>query len=153
MAKTFTLTPNERLEVVTSSADSNGELLVLEAHYGPGGKAPPEHYHPSQEETFTGVSGTVTARISGTERTLGPDERVTIPAGTKHAFWNPGGQEAILKWEVRPALRTEQMFEELSNAGSTLKQAMVIPRYKPEFRLSSAPQRLLLDAIGTFIRR
>jgi quercetin dioxygenase-like cupin family protein len=153
MAKTFRLTPKEHLTLVTSSADSNGELLALEAHYGPGGSPPPAHYHPSQEETFTGVSGTVTARISGVERTIGPGETVTIPAGTNHAFWNPGSEEAVLTWEVRPALRTEQMFEQLSNAGSTLRQALVIPRYKEEFRLTSAPQRVVLDAIGAIIRR
>ena len=100
---------------------------------------PPEHYHPTQEETFTGLSGTVTARIGGVERTIRPGEMVTIPAGTKHAFWNPDTEPATIKWEVRPALSTERMFEELSHAGSTFKQALVISRYKREFRLSNAP--------------
>jgi hypothetical protein len=44
------------------------------------------------------------------------------------------------------------MFEELSNAGSTFKQALVISRYRREFRLSSAPQRMLLDAIAPIAR-
>jgi quercetin dioxygenase-like cupin family protein len=149
MAKTFRLTPTERLELISSSADA----LEVHAHYGPGGSPPPAHYHPSQQETFTGISGAVTARIGGTERTIGPGDTVVVPPGTSHAFWNAGREEAVLKWEVRPALRTEQMFQELSDAGSTFKQALVIPRYKAEFRLSSAPQRVVLDAIGTLIRR
>src|SRR5947209_11074529 len=99
MAKTFKLTPKERLELISSSA----ELLELEAHYGPGGRPPPEHYHPSQEEAFTGVSGVVTARVNGVERTIGPGETVTIPAGASHVFWNPGSEEAVVKWQVRPA--------------------------------------------------
>lgn len=131
MAKTgdtFTLSPKERLTITSSAADSGGELLAMEAQYAPGGSPPPEHYHPTQEETFTGVSGTVTARIGGVERRIGPGEMVTIRAGTRHAFWNPGTEPATIKWEVRPALSTERMFEELSNAGSTFKQALVVSR-------------------------
>lgn len=155
MAKTgdtFTLSPKERLTITSSAADSSGELLAMQALYAPGGSPPPEHYHPTQEETFTGVSGTVTARVGGVERTIGPGEIVTIPARTTHAFWNPGTEPATINWEVRPALGTERMFEELSNAGSTFKQALVITRYRGEFRLSSAPQRLLLDAIAPIVR-
>ena len=74
-----------------------------------------------ERETFTGVSGTVTARIGGVERRIGPGEMVTIRAGTRHAFWNPGTETATIKWEVRPALSTERMFEELSNAGSDVQ--------------------------------
>lgn len=155
MAKTgdtFTLSPKERLTITSSAADSRGELLAMEAQYAPGGRPPPEHYHPAQEEKFTGVSGTVTARIDGVERTIGPGEMVTIAAGTKHAFWNPGTEPATVTWEVRPALSTERMFEELSNAGSTLKQALVISRYRREFRLSNTPQRILLVGIAPLAR-
>ena len=64
MAKTgdtLTLSPKERLTITSSAADSGGEPLAMQAQYAPGGSPPPEHYHPTQEETFTGVSGTVTA--------------------------------------------------------------------------------------------
>lgn len=149
---TIALTANERLTLTTTTADSNGELLAMEARYAPAGRPPPEHYHPSQEERFTGVSGTLTARINGVERAIGPGDVVTIPAKVRHAFWNPGSEEAVLTWEVRPALNTERMFEELAQAGSTLKQAFVVPRYKQEFRLSSGPQRIALDALGSLAR-
>jgi hypothetical protein len=120
----------------------------MEAHYGPAGRPPPGHHHPRREERFTGVSGTVAARVAGVERTIGPGDQLTIPAGVNHAFWNPGGEEAVLRWEVRPALRTERMFEDLAAAGSTLRTAFVVPRYREEFRLSSALQRTLLDLLA-----
>ncbi len=142
---TLHLTVSEWLVIKTSTAD----LLAMEAHYGPGAKPPPAHHHPAQEERFSGINGTVRARIDGVERTIGPGETVTIPPGANHSFWNPGGEEAVLTWEVRPSLRTEQMFEDLAKAGSTLKQGLVLTGYKAEFRLASAPQRLLLDAIGS----
>lgn len=145
---TIKLTPSEQLTLKTTTGDSGGELLAMEVRYGPAGKPPPEHYHPSQEERFTGVTGTVTARINGVERRIGPGETVTIPPGINHAFWNPGGEDGVLIWEVRPALRTERMFEELAQAGSTFKAGLVVARYKHEFRLSNAPQRVLLDALA-----
>ena len=120
----------------------------MEAHYGPAGRPPPEHYHPRQEERFTGVSGVVYARVGGVERTIAAGDQLTIPAGVNHAFWNSGGEEAVLRWEVRPALRTERMFEDLAAAGSTLRAALVLPRYREEFRLSSGLQRTLLDFIA-----
>ena len=146
------LTPSERLVLVTTTADSDGELLAMEARYGPAGSPPPEHYHPRQEERFTGVAGTVTARVAGVERTIGPGDQLTIPAGVKHAFWNPGGEDAVVRWEVRPALRTERMFEDLAAAGSTLRAALVVSRYGEEFRLSNALQRNLLDLLAPAAR-
>jgi quercetin dioxygenase-like cupin family protein len=141
---TIDITPSERLTILTSSE----ELLAMEARYAPSRAKPPEHYHPSQEETFTGISGTIKVRVDGVERTLGPGETLTIAPGSRHAFWNSGSEPATVRWEVRPALRTERMFRELAAAGSTAKQALVIARYKAEFRLASAPQRAVLDAIG-----
>ncbi len=142
------LTPSERLVLLTTTADSGGELLAMEAHYGPAGRPPPEHFHPRQEERFTGIRGTVTLRLGGVERQLGPREEITIPAGVNHAFWNPGGEEAVVRWEMRPALGTERMFEDLAAAGSTLRAAVVVSRYRTEFRLASTAQRLLVDLLG-----
>ncbi len=148
MGDKLEMTPHEWLIVTTTTADSGGELLAMEAHYAPGGQPPPAHHHPSQEERFTGISGTVTARIDGAQRTIAPGETVTIPPGADHSFWNPSSEEAVLRWEVRPALGSERMFEELAQVSSTLAKGLVLTRYKREFRLTSAPQRLLLDAIA-----
>lgn len=147
------LSPTERLTILTTTAESGGELLAMEARYEPSKSPPPEHYHPQQEERFTGLSGTITARVAGVERTISPGETLTIPARTRHAFWNPGSDPATIRWEVRPALNTERMFEELAQAGSRTKQALVLPRYRREFRLNNTPQRVLLDLLGPLANR
>lgn len=98
----------ERLTVRTPAADSGGELLELEAVYPPGGKAPPEHYHPAQEERFEAVEGSVHVRLDGRERELGRGETLVVPPRARHTFWNPGAEPARLLWQVRPALRTEK---------------------------------------------
>jgi quercetin dioxygenase-like cupin family protein len=142
------LSPTERLVVITSTE----ELLAMEAHYGQADKPPPEHYHPRQEERFTGVSGSVRVRLDGVERMLDPGDELTVPAGTPHAFWNPQPGEAVLRWEVRPALRTEQMFRDIAAAGSTPRAALAVSRYREEFRLANALQRALLDVLGGVAR-
>ena len=58
------------------------ELLAMEAHSGPARRPPPEHYHPRQEERFTGVGGTVAVRVAGVGRTIGPGDQLTIPQGS-----------------------------------------------------------------------
>jgi len=83
------------------------------------------------------VRGTVTARVGDVERTVGPGEELVIPPGVDHTFWNPGGEEAVVRWQVRPALRTERMWEELGAAKSGLAAGAVLRRHTDEFRLAS----------------
>jgi hypothetical protein len=67
------------------------------------------HVHPTQEETFTGVSGTFVLEVGGDTRTIGPGDRVVIPPRTPHAF-HDATEEAHLLVEVRPALRLDDYF-------------------------------------------
>ena len=59
-----------RLRFLRTGADTNGELLEIEATYEPGSVEPLEHFHPRQDERFEIVSGAMRARIGGEERTL-----------------------------------------------------------------------------------
>jgi mannose-6-phosphate isomerase-like protein (cupin superfamily) len=138
----------ERIVFVKTAADTGGEVLKLEAHYRPGRRPPPEHYHPHQEERFTGTQGTVTARIGGSERTLAPGDEVVVPSGVKHTFWNAGTEEARLGWEVRPALATEDFFEQLGAARSLLASALIVRRHPDEFQLASRLHRILLRTLA-----
>ena len=87
------------------------ELLQMEATYGGTGQFPPRHYHPSQDEHFEVLEGTLEARIGGEPRTLGAGDSFDVPAGTPHAMWNPGPGEARALWRTSPALETEPFFE------------------------------------------
>jgi mannose-6-phosphate isomerase-like protein (cupin superfamily) len=109
MAETLKLTPTESVEIRQSSP----EVLEVEGRYAPGGKAPPAHFHPAQDEHFEVLEGTLRAKVGGEERDLGPGETLEIPAGTPHQMWNPGEQAARVIWQTRPALRTEQWFRSI----------------------------------------
>jgi quercetin dioxygenase-like cupin family protein len=85
------------------------ELLQMEASYGGTGQFPPRHYHPSQDEHFEVLEGTVRTIIEDEERTYEAGETFDIAAGTAHQL--AADPPARLKWEVRPALRTAEFFE------------------------------------------
>jgi quercetin dioxygenase-like cupin family protein len=85
------------------------ELLQMEATYGGTGQFPPRHYHPSQDEHFEVLEGTVRTIVAGEERSYDAAETFDIPAGTVHQL--AADPPARLRWEVRPALRTAEFFE------------------------------------------
>ena len=109
MAETLKLTPTESVTIRQSSP----EVLEVEGSYGPGGKAPPAHYHPAQDERFEVLDGTLRAKVGGEQRDLGPGEMLDIPRGTPHQMWNPGDRPARVIWQTRPALRTDGWFRSI----------------------------------------
>ena len=110
-----------RLKLLTTGAETGGELLEMEATYGEGAVLPPEHFHPSQDERFEVLDGSVRAIIGGTERTYETGETFEVPAGTPHQMTGDG--PARVRWQVRPPMRTAEFFERLySGAGEDLRE-------------------------------
>jgi quercetin dioxygenase-like cupin family protein len=104
-----------RLLLLRTAAETDGELLEMEATYGGTGGMPPEHLHPRQVERFEVLEGTMRTIIDGTERTYGRGDRFEVPAGTPHRMGAEGPSR--VRWEVRPALRTAEFFERLNGDG------------------------------------
>jgi quercetin dioxygenase-like cupin family protein len=120
----------ERLIFRQTSADTGGELVVVECIVRPGGAVAAAHVHPAQEERFEVLRGTVGLRLGREKLTAGPGERVTVPAGTAHKFWNAGDDEAHFVCEVRPAGQFEQLVETmfgLATDGRTNRKGMPNP--------------------------
>jgi quercetin dioxygenase-like cupin family protein len=137
-----------------TSSETGGELLEVESRWSPGGVEPVEHYHPSQEEHFEVLAGTLGVRVGGEERTLGSGDTVVVPAGAPHAMWNAGADQARALWQTRPALRTETFFEtvwELDSKPGLLQGAVLMNEYADEFRLVKPPwpvQRVLFGVLA-----
>src|SRR5947209_20495701 len=87
------------------------ELLEMDAHYSGESDLPPPHLHPHQAERFTVTAGAIRAVIDGQERRFAAGETFEVPAGTVHQMGGDG--PADFRWEVRPALRTAEVFEAL----------------------------------------
>ena len=120
----------ERILFRKTSAETNGEAVVIECFVKPNGFVAQAHVHPSQEERFELLKGSLMFKLNGTELPAGPGDRILVPAGSKHQFWNASDQEAHFVCEVRPALKFEQLLETmfaLANDGKTNKKGMPNP--------------------------
>src|SRR5690348_6295859 len=120
----------ERIVFRQTSADTNGEAVVIETFVEPDGFVAAAHVHPSQEERFQVLRGTVGFKVGGKKQIAGPGTRVTVPAGTPHKFWNAGEETAQFVCEIRPALQFESLLETmfaLAADGKTNRKGMPNP--------------------------
>jgi mannose-6-phosphate isomerase-like protein (cupin superfamily) len=151
MTDELRLTPSESVTLVSSTP----EALVVRATYGPGGKPPPKHYHPAQDEHFKVLEGRMMFRLGSIERELAAGEEIDIPQGAAHQVWNPNDEPADVTWETRPALRTEQWFrgvdavvrEAGDKSPSPLAFAALLSEYGDCFRLAVGPHLLVAPVV------
>jgi quercetin dioxygenase-like cupin family protein len=99
----------ERKVVRVGTEDCAGRLLTVDGYVQPGGAVAGEHVHPDIEESFMVVSGRVGFRLDGRESIARAGERVHVPPGMAHDWWNAGQEEAHVAVEIRPGARYEEM--------------------------------------------
>jgi mannose-6-phosphate isomerase-like protein (cupin superfamily) len=121
----------ERLVFVKTSAETNGELVVVEAFIQPTGFVASEHLHPYQEERFTVLGGELGFKVGKHRMYVKPGTCVRVPARTPHKFWNASNtEEAHFVCEIRPALQFERLIEtmfSLAADGKTNRKGMPNP--------------------------
>jgi quercetin dioxygenase-like cupin family protein len=154
MTDTFQLTPTETVRVLRTGADA----IEVEGTWGPGTSPPPKHFHPSQDERFEVLEGSLTARVDGNQHELRPGDVLEIPRGAVHQMWNPGDVPAKATWRTSPAGRTGQWFADidaLRRSGRVGSNGMPGPlafgayltEYRDVFRLAG-PQPVLVPLLG-----
>ena len=112
----------ERIVFVKTAAETGGELLEMEAHYTPGRRPPPEHYHPHQEERFTGITGKMAARVGGTERTLAPGDELVVAPGVNHTFGTREPRRRGFTGKFAPHLRPRSSSSSLARPARCSRQ-------------------------------
>jgi mannose-6-phosphate isomerase-like protein (cupin superfamily) len=128
----------ERIVFHQTSRETGGEAVVIETFVQPHGFVAAAHVHPSQEERFEVIEGSVGFRIGREKIVAGPGERLIVPQGTPHKFWNAGETVARFTCEIRPALQFESLLEtmfSLAADGKTNRKGMPNP-----FRLAVIAQ-------------
>ena len=117
----------ERVVIRLGTQETGGERLVADVYIRPGGAVVGEHVHPSLDETFTILKGRVGITINGIRFLAEPGQKLHVPRGTAHDWWNAGDEEAHLVVEVTPAARFELMIRNLfglAQDGRTDKKGM-----------------------------
>jgi quercetin dioxygenase-like cupin family protein len=120
----------ETLVFRATSADTNGECVVVETFVQPDGAVAAAHVHPQQEETFEILAGELEFRLGKRTLVAKPGDRILVPAGTPHRFRNVGEETAHFVCEVRPALGFEQLIEtmfSLAEDGKVNRKGMPNP--------------------------
>ena len=120
----------ERITFHATSADTNGESVVIECTVQPDGFVAATHVHPSQSERFAVIEGTLGLKSGKEKLTLGRGEIAVVEQGTPHRFWNAGEEEVRFVCEVRPALQFESLLETmfaLAADGKTNRKGMPNP--------------------------
>jgi len=120
----------ETLVFRTTSADTNGEAVVVETFVEPNGAVAAAHVHPEQEERFEVLAGELEFRLGKRKIVAKPGDRILVPAGTPHKFRNVGSETAHFVCEVKPALQFEQLIEtmfSLAEDGKVNKKGMPNP--------------------------
>jgi quercetin dioxygenase-like cupin family protein len=97
--------------------DTDGEELVIEARMRPGAFMPP-HRHLRQAETFEVLAGTGTFTVARHKIVATAGEQVRIAAGVAHRFRNASSDDVVVRATLRPAMRTEELFEQLFRLGA-----------------------------------
>lgn len=158
----------ERITFRQTAADTDGELVAIDLELPKRGRVPGGlHVHPVQEERFQVVEGTMRFRMGRRKVFAGPGEVVVVPAGVRHDFANAGDEDALVRVEIRPALRMEQLFETavaLAEQGRTmlggipkpLDLALFVREFEHEVQAAFPPrwlQRAALAPLAWLARR
>lgn len=149
---TLKLTPHESVTIVRSEPG----VLEVEAVYGASGSPPPPHLHPEQDEHFEVLEGELRVRLDGQERTVSAGETVDVPRKQKHQMWNASGAETRVRWQTKPAGRTEQWFRSVDRLvresggkqPGPLAFAPLLDEYRDTFRLAVGPDAVVKPALS-----
>jgi len=158
----------ERITFRQTAAETGGELLAIDLELPADRRVPGgQHIHPNQEERFEVIEGTMRFKMGRKRVIAGPGEVVVVPAGQKHDFANVGDDDALVRVEVRPALKMEQLFETavglaeqhrtmLGGIPKPLDLAVFTQQFEDEVRAAFPPrwlQRIALAPLAWVARR
>ena len=97
------------------------------------GKDPVEALETSIKALTPVLEGSIALRVGHEHRTVPAGESFDIPRGTVHTM-GPAGGPARVRWEVRPALRTEEFLTQMPPEFAD--RLAWIQRFSEEFRLA-----------------
>lgn len=100
----------KRVSILESADDTDGDFVTFEMSLDADSRGPYRHVHPRQDETLAVESGRLGVWVDGERRILTEGERVEIPRGVPHRFWNESEETTRLRGELRPARRSEEFL-------------------------------------------
>ena len=151
---------------LVTAADSGGALLELEMQADPNAAGGSEHIHPRIKETHQMLEGVLHFKLEGVETTIEAGQRLEIPPGTAHSFWNADDRPARTRVRFEPAGEFEHFMEsyyalaadgklDAKGRPKLLQSALIGRRHIADIALARPPvflQRLLYAALAPVAR-
>lgn len=103
----------DRVALLLTGEDTNGQYTIMEAMLPPNG-GPPPHVHTREDESFHVLVGEVTFYLGDKRFVVKQGESVFAPRNIPHHFKNTGSVDAILLETASPA-GIERFFEAVSH--------------------------------------
>ena len=130
--------------------ETNGRLLEIESFNPKSDMREPIHVHPKQESSAQVITGRLHFLVNDKEQVVGPGEKIIIPAGVPHCFWNEDDIEAHSIQQFTPALKIDEFFEsffalakdnKLSKSGMPpfLQLPLMGIKHRNEIRVTNPP--------------
>jgi quercetin dioxygenase-like cupin family protein len=94
-----------------TSAETDGEAVVVETIVEPDGFVAAAHVHPQQSERFEVLEGELGLTVDHDELIAHPGDTVTVRPGTRHRFHNASDRRVRFVMEIKPALGFESLIE------------------------------------------
>jgi quercetin dioxygenase-like cupin family protein len=91
----------DRITFLKTSAETDGELTLLEMEVAPGG-GNGLHIHTTYAERFTVIQGELGVQLSDQQHILHAGDTALAPAGTIHRWYNSSEQPSRIYVELRP---------------------------------------------------
>jgi len=104
-------TTGKRLVFRRTATQTAGRVLECDVYFEAREPRPDEHTHRAQEHQIEVMSGSLKACVGGRVQALRAGDVLLIPAGDRHAVWNPNARAAHVVWHAFPALETESRLE------------------------------------------
>lgn len=120
----------ERVTFLKTSAETDGEMVLIDTTVAPNGFVAAEHIHPYQSERFEILEGEVEFKLDGEIVVARAGDIVMVDPGAAHQFRNIGKEEVRFLTEVCPALTFEMFLETmfgLAADGKTDRKGMPNP--------------------------
>jgi quercetin dioxygenase-like cupin family protein len=99
---------------------SGGPVLAVSGTLPAHSEGPPLHVHHVEDEEGIVTAGTLSAEVAGRRLTIPAGERVRLPHGIPHRWWNDGDEPLAFEGHVRPAVDLDRYLHgvfEVLNAG------------------------------------
>jgi hypothetical protein len=150
------------IKFLETAAETGGALHVQEARYVLRSPLPPYHCHPAQDERFQILEGGLEFKVGGEKRIVHAGDELAIPRGVYHQARNPFDAPAIVRWEIRPVLRSAELYRDLYRLAAAHRgrpplheAAAILREYRSEFRLAKPPaliQTIVFSCLAPFGR-